>query len=157
MSLHYLIDGYNVINKIDDLIDQNLETQRESFLSLIERKSPQGARRNKVTVVFDGQINVCSPKRLGEIAVIFSKGETADDWIKRFVCDASNKKSIIVVTDDNEIRRAIRQEGAQICSANAFLSKIFADKIQLKKVQQKTEIEEKKINAIMKAIATGII
>lgn len=144
MALHFLIDGYNVINKINDLFNQKLETQRNSFLELIERNNPQGARKNKVTVVFDGQMDVFGSRHEGDVNVIFSSGETADDRIKRFVRNADNKKNIIVVTDDREIIYAVRQEGAQICSSNDFISKIYSKKNHLKTVQKKKDQEDHK-------------
>ena len=124
MSLHYLIDGYNVINQISQLDRQKLETQRESFVKLIEIGRPQGKLTNGVTVVFDGQIDITSPLRPGPIKIVFSKGESADDKIKKIVRAAENKKNIVVITDDRDIQYAVRADGASVLTAKEFIRKL---------------------------------
>ena len=58
MSLHYFLDGYNVVHQMAGAARLNLEEQRYQLVRLIERKAPQGSERNKVTVVFDGCLDV---------------------------------------------------------------------------------------------------
>ena len=123
MALHYLLDGYNIIHKIPGLDSKKLESQRENLIYLIQARSPQGSRKNAVTIVFDGQpgfggfdIAAKYPR------VIFTSGETADDRIKKIVEQAKNKKNIVVVSDDKEIQFYVRSLGAKIMAVADFLS-----------------------------------
>ena len=60
MSLHYLLDGYNVIHQMPDLNRPALEDQRRALVHFLETRRPQGSSRNRVTIVFDGNANVGS-------------------------------------------------------------------------------------------------
>lgn len=99
-----------------------LEDQRMGLIRYIEAQAPQG--NNPVTIVFDGQVDVSSPPvRSAAVKVIYSKGESADDKIKKIVKASSRVKSIVVVTDDRDIQYAVRASGASVVSVGAFLKK----------------------------------
>ena len=55
MSVHYLLDGYNIIKQTPGLNQGSLEAQRNALLAWIEIGQPQGSLQNTVTVVFDGK------------------------------------------------------------------------------------------------------
>ncbi len=124
MSVHYIIDGYNVIKQVPYLTEKKLEEARNNFISFLEIHRPQGSLKNEVTVVFDGKSQVSSPTKIKSIKVVFTNNETADDRIKIMVKLASNRKRIMVVTDDKEIRFFIRDLGAKPVSVKKFLSKV---------------------------------
>lgn len=126
MALHYLVDGYNVINKINGFDALKLEDQREQFLKLIEMHCPQGRAANKITIVYDGQPGVTSPYRQSSVKVLFAQGESADDRIKEIVETSILKRNVIVVTDDNDIRFAVRAYGAKIQPCCDFIAKLSA-------------------------------
>ena len=126
MSVHYIIDGYNVIKQVPYLTEKKLEEGRDNFIKFLELHRPQGSVNNEVTVVFDGQSHVYSPQMASRIKVIFSHHETADDKIKKMVKNASNRRRIVVVSDDKEIKFFIRKLGAQPSSVRKFLSKVKA-------------------------------
>lgn len=134
MSLHYLLDGYNIINQVQ-FAGLQLKDRRKSLIRFIETLHPQGSRRNKVTVVFDGKKDVFSPPVRSEIKVIFTRNESADDWIKRFVEKTAQPKQCLVVSDDKEIRFFVRALGAKIISVNEFIDKV-------RKKNQPAETEE---------------
>ncbi len=123
MSLHYLIDGYNVIHQMPECDSLKLEAQRLKLVQFIENHRPQGSVKNKVTVVFDGQGGLIQAPISSMIETIFSVGETADEKIKDIVEEAKNRKNIIVVTDDRDIQIAVRKSGAAIMSVAEFLLK----------------------------------
>ncbi|MEM4368155.1 MAG: NYN domain-containing protein, partial [Candidatus Anstonellales archaeon] len=50
----YLLDGYNIINQIEDFSAKTLSIKRELLIKFLIRKKPQGSYKNKVIVVFDG-------------------------------------------------------------------------------------------------------
>ena len=123
MSLHYVLDGYNIINQVQ-FAGLRLKDRRENLTRFIETFRPQGSRKNKVTVVFDGKEDVFSPPVRSEIKVIFTRNESADDWIKRFVEKTAQPKQCLVVTDDKEIRFFVRAFGAKVVSVSEFVDKV---------------------------------
>ncbi|MBI4846299.1 MAG: NYN domain-containing protein [Candidatus Omnitrophica bacterium] len=123
MSLHYIIDGYNVIKQVDFLTGQKLRAGRDSLMHFIEKHQLHGSKKNEVTVVFDGKAEVESPQVRSAIKVIFSKNESADDKIKRIVEQSRNPKRIVVVSDDKAIKFYCRAVGSRVSSVKEFLEK----------------------------------
>jgi len=76
-----------------------------------------------VTIVFDGAPGIYGTPYVGNVKVVFSNQKTADDEIKDIVEKAANKKQIVVVTDDREIKYYVRPLGATVLSVKDFLSK----------------------------------
>ncbi|MBU0633942.1 MAG: NYN domain-containing protein [Candidatus Omnitrophica bacterium] len=120
MSLHYIIDGYNAVYKIDSLKDNSLRNKRDALIGLIERHEPQGSLRNEVTVVFDGKPEVSGCEHKGQINVLFSKNESADEKIKKIVEKSSNPKRIVIVSDDRQVIYYCRSLGAKVKSVAEF-------------------------------------
>jgi len=121
MSLHFVLDGYNLVKQDAHLAVLKLEAGRNGLLSLIETRELQGSKINTVTIVFDGQLGASSEIHASGIKVVFTSYETADDWIKRFVEESKGPKSIVVVTDDREIRHYVRACGAALMGTREFL------------------------------------
>ena len=124
MSLHYILDGCNIIHQIPTLIPPGSGDQRVDLARLVDRRKPQGSLRNKVTIVFDGQPSSQSELMVTSLQVIFSCHESADDRIRRIVDEAPNKKNFIVVTNDRAIQYAVRAMGAKVLSVQEFLEKL---------------------------------
>lgn len=123
MSLHYIVDGYNVLQQIPKLALRRLREGREGLVRLIEIYRPQGNKNNFVTIVFDGQPGLFHQPNVSTVKVLFSEGESADDRIRKAVSDEAKKRQTIVVTDDRELQASIRILGAQISSVREFLQK----------------------------------
>ncbi|OGX27333.1 MAG: hypothetical protein A2787_04665 [Omnitrophica WOR_2 bacterium RIFCSPHIGHO2_01_FULL_48_9] len=85
---------------------------------------PQGSAKNSVTVVFDGKPGMWGAPASATVKVIFATEESADDKIKDIVRQAQNKKQIVVVTDDRDIKYAVRALGATVMSVADFLTKL---------------------------------
>ena len=124
MSLHYLLDGYNIIHQIPALAQERFDEAREAFLKLVETSQPQGSFRNKVTVVFDGKPGIWNFKPSPYIEIIFTHSQSADDKIKDMVAQAANAKAIVVVTDDRDIQYAVRGLGAKVVGVSDFVAKL---------------------------------
>jgi predicted RNA-binding protein with PIN domain len=122
MSRHLLIDGYNLTHKIQQLSAPTLEASRAALVRFIETHRPQGSVRNDVTVVFDGSEDVCGGALHGQTRVLFSKGESADDLIKRLVTDAVRPADMVVVTDDRGLAHYVAALGAQVWSVDVFVA-----------------------------------
>ena len=122
MSRHFLVDGYNVIRQIPSLDEKSLEDGRAWLIRFIQDNRPQGSPRNSVTVVFDGQEGISFPDFSAGVHVVFSRGESADDVIKRSVEEAPSPRDIVLVTDDRDLLYFCRTLGAEIWSVSRFLA-----------------------------------
>jgi predicted RNA-binding protein with PIN domain len=100
-----------------------LEDRRRALIRFIEQYTPQGSSNNRVTVVFDGNLEVFGGMKSSAAKIVFSQGESADDTIKKIVAQAQNTKNIIVVSDDRAIQYAVRALGAKTSGAKAFIVK----------------------------------
>ncbi|MBP9854428.1 MAG: NYN domain-containing protein [Candidatus Omnitrophica bacterium] len=123
MSLHYLLDGYNILHQNPKLTHLDIDQQRLVFVRDIENFRPQGSTNNKVTLVFDGRRGRSAPIESTVVNIIHTLDETADDWIKRNVQQSANSKNFIVVTDDRDIQYSVRAAGAKLCSVKEFLAR----------------------------------
>ncbi len=112
-----------MIHRIPALTQGSLEEQRARLLRLIESARPQGSFKNRVTVVFDGQVGIWGGERGTSVEVVFSKAESADELLKKMVAGADNKKNIVVVTDDREIQYAVRAHGAAVRTPADFFAR----------------------------------
>jgi len=123
MSLHYILDGYNIIKQNEALSLLKLEAGRDALAALLASQRPQGSSNNKVTVVYDGVAGLYSDIRIsGGIKTLFSQSGSADDKIKQVVDRAHRKNGIVVVSDDRSLRYYVRALGAQVLGVKAFLS-----------------------------------
>jgi predicted RNA-binding protein with PIN domain len=120
MSIHIIIDGYNLIrqsNSFGDLDRQDIQLGREALLEALA--AYRKIKHHKITVVFDGtnappfsQHEV----RIKGIKVRFSrKGELADSVIKRMV-NREREKALIVSSDLDIVNFAIAKGAATISS-----------------------------------------
>lgn len=147
--MHYIVDGYNVINASDMFTARTLEERRNKLFEFIVDNRPHGSLNNKITVVFDNksqnpfESNGYNKSHLGEIEVIFSDGVIlADDIIAEIADSVENPYDIMIVTNDKGIRRRIAPSGAKYESVETFLSKGFKQKNK-KRAQEKVSLQLK--------------
>jgi len=138
MSLHYILDGYNIINQVH-FARSKLKDGRNSLIRFIEKFRPHGSRNNEVTVVFDGNRNNFSSLPHSEIKVVFSSTESADEWIMGYIERVSHPKQFVVVSDDREIKFFVRALGAKVLSVKGFMSRV-------KRKSSSTEREKKPLS-----------
>jgi uncharacterized protein len=127
MSIHIIIDGYNLIRQSDTLgmIDrQDIQRGREALLeTLIEYRK---IKSHMITVVFDGTNAPPFSQRKNRvqgITIKFSRsGEVADTVIKRMV--SREKEKALVVTSDLDIVNFAAAKGAATISSPEFEKKI---------------------------------
>ena len=124
MSLHYLLDGNNIIHQIPKLALKKFEDQRRAFVQWIEIRRPQGSLKNRVTVIFDGRPGRDGSIQSSIVEVKFSGDDSADNVIRHFVEESAGKKNIIVVTNDRDIKYSVRKEGAAVWSVEEFMAKL---------------------------------
>lgn len=122
MSVHYIIDGYNLIKQTPLLSFKPLEEGREGLIQLIRKNNLTGSPRNEVTIVFDGRKDITSPRTEKVFKVIFAC-ESADDKIKKMIASSANPARIILVTNDKELIFFARSYRAGTCAVSKFWGK----------------------------------
>lgn len=108
-----MIDGYNAV--LDPWTDGHLSQRRAVLLSALDAFiSHRGPR---VLVVFDGSHDAAGggERRLSRI-VYSPPGVIADDMICAEVQSLPTSASVVVVTDDQELARRVRRQGANTVS-----------------------------------------
>ncbi len=103
-----------------------LEERRARLVAWLSVSAPQGSARNEVTVVFDGQSGFWGDASRADVKVIFTSGESADDYIKQTVEDAVDKKRYVVVSDDKDIMLYARASGTKVLNVKEFAAGLFA-------------------------------
>lgn len=126
-----MIDGYNVIlsdQKLSKLLRNDNEIGRREFLGEILRSNRHS--REEITVVFDGRFAASAANESTRLLVRFtSRGETADDFIKREIGASPNRRSLIVVSNDLSIVSYARECGAGTQTSGEFLAAIREKRI----------------------------
>ena len=123
MSVHIIIDGYNLIRRsarLSALDRQDLESGREALVGMLAAYKKFKAHR--ITVVFDGtRAAVLSPRhdRQRGISILFSRnGQTADDVIIKMARKEGPKA--VIVSSDRQIAQAAAAAGAATVGAGQF-------------------------------------
>ncbi len=127
MSLHIIIDGYNLIYQSDFFSDsegRDIQIGRETLIeTLAAYKRIKG---HKITVVFDGaNAPLFSQKRdqIKGIRVRFSRhGQLADDVIKNMA--ARDREKALVVSSDLNVANWASSQGCATLSSSEFEDKI---------------------------------
>jgi predicted RNA-binding protein with PIN domain len=118
----FIIDGYNVAKL--GWPNRPLVQQRDVFLDAVENL----VRRfgTDITVVFDGASIVgAHTSRRRQVRVVYSpEGTIADDVIRDEVQRIPASHPVVVVTNDAEIVRDVRADGANVVPSNALLALI---------------------------------
>ena len=119
-----IIDGNNLLHKYNNLKRLFLENPESAQLSLYESVRNKLSKNDKLVLVFDGFSNIKSPN------IIFSGVKTADDIIRKYIEDNYQKKSMAIISSDNEIISIARACSCEILKSEDFISdnKAFKDK-----------------------------
>lgn len=123
MSLHIVIDGYNLIHQSRQFAagdPDDLQTLRQRLVDALA--AYRRVRPHAITVVFDGTAAQTDLPRLDRrkgIELRFSRpGELADTVIKRMV--ARDREKLLVVSSDREIVDYAVGRGAAVMGAAEF-------------------------------------
>jgi uncharacterized protein len=123
MTLHIIVDGYNLIRqspRLAELDRRNLENARDALVRLLSEYKRM--RRHRITVVFDGahapDLVTRSYQQQG-IRILFSgPGETADAVI--ILLAAKDGEKALIVTSDREVATSAEAHMAATISSQAF-------------------------------------
>lgn len=121
-----IIDGYNLLHQLPDLVDRldsDIEGARHRLVRLIEQPAHQLA--DQTTLVFDGR-EAGSDAALSSkyLEVFFSPSHlSADSIIERLVCKAPHPGKTLVVTSDYAEQNTVSSAGAQTMSSEEFMDR----------------------------------
>ena len=128
MSIHIIIDGYNLIRQsvhLSILDQQDIQQGREALIEMLA--AYKKIKAHQITVVFDGtRAPLFSQQRDHQkgIAILFShNNQSADDVIKKMA--RREKQKALVVSSDQDILRSAESFGAATINAIAFESKLM--------------------------------
>lgn len=127
MTVHIIIDGYNLIRQSPSLekIDRH-DLQRGREVLIDRLASYKKIKGYPVTVVFDGADalpGMDAPGREKGIRVRFSRhGETADEVIKRMA--SREKEKALVVSSDHDVADFCASRGASVVGSREFEERI---------------------------------
>ncbi len=122
MKPQYIIDGYNMIRRIDFYrakFNQSAEKGRDALV--VQLANFRRNSQSHIIVVFDGD-SAGNPK--SGIKTIFSKSQTADDVIKKMVDKDKHLFAITVVSSDLAVMRYAKSCGCEVISSEDFHKKI---------------------------------
>ncbi|MBD3290105.1 hypothetical protein GF337_14960 [candidate division KSB1 bacterium] len=129
MSQKIIIDGYNVLHKIDDyrkMLELDLESARNQLIR--DLQTYKSRRRLEITVVFDGSAEAApapEQSKLAGVTVIYSHAPLkADPVIMDIIKNEKRKRRLTIVTDDGEIRRFAKDSGSDSMSPANFIRRI---------------------------------
>jgi predicted RNA-binding protein with PIN domain len=127
--MEIVVDGYNLMHLAGFASSRmkpgRFETARRRFLDWLA--DCPGARQadTLIRIVFDAHavssIHVQSVARHRTLEVLYATGETADDWIERWLHSHPDAREITVVSNDSRLRTAAKRHGAAAWSCEAFL------------------------------------
>jgi predicted RNA-binding protein with PIN domain len=128
MSLHIVIDGYNLIRQsksYSQLEHNSLQEGRDALVAGLA--SYRRVKHYPITVVFDGADahNLADTRsRHKGINIVFSRpGESADRVIKRLV--SQDRERAVVVSSDKEVADFAAEHGAATIGSAEFENKMI--------------------------------
>ena len=127
MSIHIIIDGYNLIRQSRDLSALDLQDIQLGREALVEKLvAYKKIKAHRITVVFDGiksRLLTRQRDRQKGITIVFSHhGESADTVIKNMARREGEKA--MVVSSDLDVVRSAEASGAATISALDFENKL---------------------------------
>jgi len=127
MSLHIIIDGYNLIRQSPSLstLDRNdIRRGRDALLDLLA--SYKKIRPHRITVVFDGisdTVFSSEKEKIKGIEVRFSRRPDSADTVIKELASGYREKALIVSSDMDVVRFA-EAKGSATISSPLFENKI---------------------------------
>lgn len=146
MSVHIIIDGYNLIRQSSDLSAIEQQDMQEGRKALIQRLAAyRKFKPHKITVVFDGTNAPGMPRRKfsqAGVAVRFSRlGQTADSVIRQMA--STERQKALVVTSDQALAKDVAFFGSDQMGSAAFLDKMEMAAYMAQKGGEVLEEDEK--------------
>lgn len=145
-----MVDGYNFINawdKLREIAKDDLEAARKKLIDILADFS--GYRGYKITVVFDSHLVKGARRKkelVNNIEVVFTKeGETADNYIEKYVYENAKHESITVVTSDYLEQLIVLGNGAVRMPPRELIYEVENYKRELEKNAGKSVIKKDRL------------
>ncbi|TRZ53287.1 MAG: hypothetical protein D4S01_01575 [Dehalococcoidia bacterium] len=116
-----LIDGYNLINQLPDLLKasgNSIDFARDRLLSMVEAYCDYNHAEG--IIVYDGNQRNRTIEGHNPVIIFSKAGETADTVIESLIYKLDDKQKARVVTDDRQISNMIMGMGAFTMSTSSF-------------------------------------
>jgi predicted RNA-binding protein with PIN domain len=127
--MHYLIDGHNLIARLDDLSLDDPDDEAKLVLRL--RSWTATSKKRRVTAVFDGGLPGGKSTRLStsRVTVVFAtSGQTADDLLIRRINQIKNPTEYTLVSSDYEVLAAARRRRMPVILSEEFATQLPAER-----------------------------
>ncbi|WP_425754863.1 NYN domain-containing protein [Ihubacter sp. rT4E-8] len=125
-----LIDGYNVIfawEEMQEMTKVNLEASRALLIETLQNY--QGYTGETIILVFDAYKqpgNIGATEKYGNLSVVYTKeGQTADQYIEKYVLDNVKKQKITVATSDGLEQMMIFGQGALRMPVRELIARVL--------------------------------
>jgi predicted RNA-binding protein with PIN domain len=120
----YIIDGNNVMGQTPGWHRDKSKSRRGLLKKLADFA---GAKKARVTVVFDGAPDNAAPdgSAFHGVKILYAeRGSDADTRIERLVETASDPRGLTVVTSDRHLAFVVRARGASVIRSGEFRKQI---------------------------------
>ena len=138
---HFIIDGNNLIGKIASLhkLQQKVKQSSREKLAFILESYFIGKPNNKVSLHYDGFEG--QSIRLQRIRIIYSGKRTADDEIKSQIEQEKNRRTIIVISSDRNLK-----DFASVCDCDWMSCEDFAKDIMNRSPEDEEKQRQNELN-----------
>ena len=130
--MNYIIDGHNLIGKIEDIQLSDPDDEAKLVLRLINWAAMGENRR--VIVVFDGGVpgNLWSSFKSITVRPVFvPQHDSADRWIIDFISNIKDRQAFHIVTSDRAILKQADNRRIPFTLSESFAKQISAERAQL--------------------------
>lgn len=144
MSLHYILDGYNILKQVSRLTDIKIKDGRLGLIKMLMMS--RQLKKQAISLVFDGFDDSQGEKVRQDFKVLFSGSSSADDKIRAMVQHHQSPRQLVVVTDDKEIIFIVKKLGANTLKVADFLFWISGARAEANKAAERPEADDKNLN-----------
>lgn len=134
--MNYLIDGHNLIGKMDGIKLSDPDDEAKLVLRLLNWTAVGKNRR--VIVVFDGGVHGVNWSNFASdrLRVVFvPRGRTADDWLIRFMRqEVKNVREFHLVSSDNAIIKQAENRRIAFTKSEQFAAEMATERGEFKKM-----------------------
>ena len=145
---HYIIDGNNLIGKISalqKLQKKNKQSSRQKLAFILESYFI-GKPNNRVSLHYDGFPG--DSIKVQAVRIIYSGKKTADDEMKSQIEQEKNRRNVIVVSSDRNLKDFASVCGCDWKACEDFSREIFSSSLEdeeQKKIDEMNNDEFKRL------------
>lgn len=145
--MNYIIDGHNLISKIDGIKLSDCDDEAKLVLRLLNWAAVGNNRR--VIVVFDHGMpgNQWLNFRSELIKPVFVRASsTADEWIINYMRNIKDRQAFRIVTSDHAIQKQADNRRIPFIKSEDFAESMAAERVRFSDIAAETE-EEKQVES----------